>query len=342
MKKSKFSYILISLTLIIISVSISACKITKSPPTPSINNINETESDASLKNAILYSKSIEKLRSEEEAKKLEEQKKAEEQQKVEAQKKLEEQQKQQSKAVQASNSNTSANPSNKAQTSSPAAPNQPTAAITNTETRLIDRIKAKGSSQQVILVQAPSYGTYKVVVSAYEKINGSWNEFLTNVPGVIGRRGFSKNRREGDYTSPVGAFHFPYIFGWGGNAGFKMPYKFSTNDDYWISLENPEYYNVWFHKEGGADPAWTKDQYEILGPAQKLYKFAAVMDFNMGANKIVGKGSGIFLHILPTSGLGTAGCTAIPEDKLLKVLRWLDPSKNPVIIQGTLADLDSM
>jgi L,D-peptidoglycan transpeptidase YkuD (ErfK/YbiS/YcfS/YnhG family) len=121
-----------------------------------------------------------------------------------------------------------------------------------------------------------------------------------------------------------------------------MTYKPSTNDDFWLSLPVSASYNVWVHSDGGPDPSWTKDQYEVLGPEQKLYKYAAVMDFNMGSNKVVGKGSGIFLHINPTSGRGTAGCTSMPEDKLLQTLKWLDPAKKPVIIQGPISELNKM
>jgi L,D-peptidoglycan transpeptidase YkuD (ErfK/YbiS/YcfS/YnhG family) len=210
------------------------------------------------------------------------------------------------------------------------------------QTRLIDIIKAAQNSQQVILVQSNTFKTDRVIINTYEKVSGEWKEVLTNISGFIGRAGFSTNRREGDMTSPVGVFRMPYLFGWGGNPGFKMPYKPSTNEDFWLSLPVLADYNVWVHREDGPDPSWTKDQYEVLGPEQKLYKYAAVMDFNMGSDKVVGKGSAIFLHINPASERGTAGCTSMPEAALLQTLKWLDPAKKPVIIQGPVSELNKM
>lgn len=218
----------------------------------------------------------------------------------------------------------------------------PTSIASNTSqsNRLIDRIKSAGDSQQAILVQANSFGTCRVNINTYEKINGSWKEVYSNISGVVGIKGFSTNRHEGDLTSPVGTFSIPYLFGWGGNAGFKMTYKASNQNDYWVSDSVLERYNVWIHREGGPDPTW-KD-YEALGTNQPLYKYAAVINYNMGPNKVMGKGSGMFLHITPLSGGGTLGCTAMPESNLVQVLRWLDHSKNPVIIQGPTSELNKM
>jgi D-alanyl-D-alanine dipeptidase len=39
------------------------------------------------------------------------------------------------------------------------------------------------------------------------------------------------------------------------------------------------------------------------------------------------------LHIWKDSSTATAGCTAMPEQNLVDLLRWLDPAKRPVLIQ---------
>jgi D-alanyl-D-alanine dipeptidase len=46
-----------------------------------------------------------------------------------------------------------------------------------------------------------------------------------------------------------------------------------------------------------------------------------------------GGGSCIFLHIWKDSTAGTAGCTAMARANIEQVLRFLDPAKNPVLIQ---------
>ena len=65
------------------------------------------------------------------------------------------------------------------------------------------------------------------------------------------------------------------------------------------------------------------------------YPYFAVIDFNdhptvSGRNA---PGSGIFLHAWVNGP--TAGCVALPLGDLVPVLRWLEPSKHPVIEIGT-------
>ena len=48
-------------------------------------------------------------------------------------------------------------------------------------------------------------------------------------------------------------------------------------------------------------------------------------------------GSGIFLHSWMDGP--TEGCVALPENRLLDVLRWLTPSADPVIEIGTNAEV---
>ena len=46
-----------------------------------------------------------------------------------------------------------------------------------------------------------------------------------------------------------------------------------------------------------------------------------------------GRGSGIFLHV--SRGNPTIGCVSLPEGRLLTILRWLRPAKEPLIVIGT-------
>ena len=52
-----------------------------------------------------------------------------------------------------------------------------------------------------------------------------------------------------------------------------------------------------------------------------------------------GHGSCIFLHISPTPGTGTAGCTAMAAPALDEVMRWLDPARQPALVQMPAAAL---
>lgn len=205
--------------------------------------------------------------------------------------------------------------------------------------KLIDNLNSVGSSTQVIIVEASSFGTFHASATAYELIDGRWSEYVPTFDCVVGINGFSTSRHEGDKTTPVGAYHFPFLFGWNGNHGFKFPFREAGTYDYWVSNTNWDEYNVWMTYKG--DPKYRFADYELLS-SQPLYKYAAATDFNYGSDKIYGKGSGIFMHIAPYSGGGTLGCVGMPEDRLLKILMWMDPAKNPVIIMGPTSELNNM
>ena len=77
----------------------------------------------------------------------------------------------------------------------------------------------------------------------------------------------------------------------------------------------------------------------------RQYDYVAVMDYNLPRGEITTgpdgvrraktpadtrKGGGIFLHV--SKGEPTAGCIAVNERTMKRILRWLDPAANPVII----------
>ena len=62
-----------------------------------------------------------------------------------------------------------------------------------------------------------------------------------------------------------------------------------------------------------------------------LYQWGVVVEHNPAA--IPGAGSCIFLHIWRNSAAPTAGCTAMAESDLVRLLRWLDPAQHPILVQ---------
>lgn len=164
------------------------------------------------------------------------------------------------------------------------------------------------------------------------------NIFLEEVLGTEEKK--EKYKYEGDGCSPIGIFSLGIFFGTEENPEFdpSIEYKKVDENDYWLSENNPEEYNVWKRKEGGPDINWTN--YEKL--KIKEYKYSAVINYNIdSATKIVGAGSAIFLHVIGDSGR-TSGCTATSEENLLKILRWIKKDKNAIIIQAPLCELENM
>lgn len=202
---------------------------------------------------------------------------------------------------------------------------------------IVEQLKNIGNSEQVIIVSTTSLNTFKAKIKAFEKVDDKWKE-VYSFDGVIGRNGFSSNKVEGDGCSPVGKFSLGTAFGTISKpSGVSMAYKKTSVYDYWIDDASSEDYNKWIYFKGDPDTRWKSYEKLKITP----YKYAFVINYNI--NPIVkGKGSAIFFHIWTSSSKGTAGCTAVSESNMLKLLRWLQPSKNPIIIQGTESIINSM
>ena len=71
------------------------------------------------------------------------------------------------------------------------------------------------------------------------------------------------------------------------------------------------------------------------------YKYGIVVEYN--TNPIIkGKGSAIFIHVWRNRNQPTAGCISISQEKILKLLEWLDPEKEPIIVLGTTSIIESL
>jgi D-alanyl-D-alanine dipeptidase len=82
-----------------------------------------------------------------------------------------------------------------------------------------------------------------------------------------------------------------------------------------------------------------------LGKVKKDWRSAERMKFPSGLYRygifvahnprnVPGAGSCIFLHIKKPSGKPTVGCTAMSRKELVTIMKWLDPARHPVLIQG--------
>jgi D-alanyl-D-alanine dipeptidase len=63
-----------------------------------------------------------------------------------------------------------------------------------------------------------------------------------------------------------------------------------------------------------------------------LYRHGIFVAHN--PRNVPGAGSCIFMHIKKANGRPTVGCTAMDRGELLEIMRWLDPGKNPVLVQA--------
>jgi L,D-peptidoglycan transpeptidase YkuD (ErfK/YbiS/YcfS/YnhG family) len=104
------------------------------------------------------------------------------------------------------------------------------------------------------------------------------------------------------------------------------------DQDYWVTDSASPYYNTW--QVGPPGGRWSTA--EALWTLTQSYRHAVVIDYNR-APIVRGRGSAMFLHVRNENA--TSGCVAIDLDRLVEILRWLDPAKAPNIAIGTEADV---
>jgi L,D-peptidoglycan transpeptidase YkuD (ErfK/YbiS/YcfS/YnhG family) len=196
---------------------------------------------------------------------------------------------------------------------------------------LISRGNRIGQSSQIILVRDNSFlFLTKTTLYAMEKRENKWQAVFEPFDAVVGKNGFAPEgeKREGDGRTPSGIFPLKMTFGYNSTIETKMPYRQALADDIWVDDPNAEDYNRWVKKSETRSTS-----YEIMKRDDNLYKYGIVIEYNTDP-VIKGNGSAIFLHIWKGEGIPTAGCVAISEENIIKILGWLDPAASPLIITG--------
>jgi L,D-peptidoglycan transpeptidase YkuD (ErfK/YbiS/YcfS/YnhG family) len=201
--------------------------------------------------------------------------------------------------------------------------------------QLPDTVKRQmGGSSQALLVRSTKDSSVDVQVFALERQNDRWVCAFDAVEGVIGRKGFAPpgEKREGDGRTPAGIFPLILTFGYEPSFPTRMPYRQITEDDLWVDDSHADDYNRWVKR--GMTRA---SSFEVMKREDGLYKYGIVVEYN--TNPVVkGYGSAIFFHIWRGKGKPTAGCVALSEETLTRILQWLNPAASPLVILGAQAE----
>jgi len=191
-----------------------------------------------------------------------------------------------------------------------------------------------GASSQLLLVRSTNATAIDARISAWERTNGHWQHPFASMDGVIGRKGFAPQgeKREGDGRTPTGIFPLGTVFGYGPSFPTRMPYRQATVDDLWIDDVGADDYNRWVRR-GTTQAA----SFETMRRNDDLYKYGIVVEYNTKP-VVKGSGSAIFFHLWQGKGNSTAGCIALSEENLIRIMKWLDPAARPLVVMGTQTD----
>jgi L,D-peptidoglycan transpeptidase YkuD (ErfK/YbiS/YcfS/YnhG family) len=163
-------------------------------------------------------------------------------------------------------------------------------------------------------------------LQCYQRETLLWKKVGVPIPVVIGKKGVTARKREGDGKTPLGIFPLGPLFGFNQPINRKFPYLLLKDSTVCVDDIHSRYYNRIVNRRLISDIDWHSSE---KMRSISLYRFGAVIQFNKRQKP--NAGSCIFLHIQNNSNEGTAGCVAMSPENLKKILLWLDPEKNPMI-----------
>jgi zinc D-Ala-D-Ala dipeptidase len=198
-------------------------------------------------------------------------------------------------------------------------------------------------ASQAMLVVTAGWNEVDGTLQRFEKTNdGQWHSLGEKVPIVVGKNGlawdggidplpgaFPAQKHEGDGRSPAGIFTVGDTFGFAPSApDLKLPYRTLTESIECVDDPSSSSYNEVVDRQQLPNPDWNSSEKMRSIP---VYEHGVVVNYN--DQHLPGAGSCIFMHIWNGPAHGTAGCTAMDRNQVLEILGWLDPAKNPVLIQ---------
>jgi L,D-peptidoglycan transpeptidase YkuD (ErfK/YbiS/YcfS/YnhG family) len=138
------------------------------------------------------------------------------------------------------------------------------------------------------------------------------------IPVALGRTGIRANKREGDGGTPRGRFRLVRLW-WRADRAPRpltvLPARRIGHDDAWCEEPTHRRYNrpVRIARVAQGDRLWRDD---------RLYDLIIELDHNTRP-RIAGRGSAVFIHVARPGLAATAGCVALPANRLRLLLARL-------------------
>ena len=197
---------------------------------------------------------------------------------------------------------------------------------------------------QVVCVTTPAWDSSTGSLQRWERPDSSapWRRAGEAAPVAVGEHGLAwglglhtipkgdegPRKKEGDRRAPAGMFRLPGAFGFAPEAVGKLPWQRITATVEAVDDPASRFYNRIVDRQHIDQPDWHSSEHMAAIPA---YALGIVVAHN--PQNIPGAGSCIFMHLWSGKRAGTAGCTVLRESDLLTLVRWLDPARQPVLVQ---------
>lgn len=199
--------------------------------------------------------------------------------------------------------------------------------------------------RQVLLVRTANWDALQGHMYLLEWQNG-WRLARAPIPIVVGKKGLAWGigkadyralpgpvKQEGDLKSPAGLFELRTAFGYAPSLKVKdwMRCEYVPITPHTMCIEDRKsqaYNRILEENQHSAD--WNSTDHMLR--QDDLYEWGMWVEHN-AVQPVPGAGSCIFLHVWRNDASGTAGCTAMQKEQMRTVLEWLDPARQPILLQ---------
>ena len=206
------------------------------------------------------------------------------------------------------------------------------------------------NAQQVVVVVTPDWNASHGTLHAYGRVDGKWRQVGESEPVTVGRNGSAwglglhpdpkkhpqpgPQKREGDGRSPAGVFGIGDAFGYAQHADTALPYDAMQASHYCMDVSGSPLYNriVDAQAVGAEAVAGSTEpmRLDLHSAGDQRYRLGFVIEHNPQARRDAG--SCIFAHLWRTPAESTAGCTAMADPAMARLLAWLRPDRHPVFV----------
>jgi L,D-peptidoglycan transpeptidase YkuD (ErfK/YbiS/YcfS/YnhG family) len=200
---------------------------------------------------------------------------------------------------------------------------------------------------KLIVVTTPGWNSVDGRLVRYQKSHNKWKQVGDPVPIVVGKNGMAWDpalatgnapvKHEGDGRSPAGIYPIDQTFGFAPSLGASKNYLSLTPAIECVDDVNSSHYAHIANNEQ-VSPDWNSSEHMR---SIEAYRWGAIVPYNMSSTR-PGAGSCIFLHVWSGAGKGTAGCTAMPENTMSEMVRWINSKGRTVLVQMPAAEYDRL
>ena len=198
-------------------------------------------------------------------------------------------------------------------------------------------------SLQAIVVTTDDWTATTGDAQVFERkdLKSKWKAVGKEFDIVVGRTGLSwaqdsapeastAFKKEGDGKSPAGLLPLTFAFGKADTIASKLSYRKLEDQTECVDDVNSHHYNkVVGRLQVGIFDWKSSEKMAAITPEYDLGVFVAYNSYPV----VKGNGSCIFLHVWKDANTPTSGCTAMAREDMERVVGWLDPKKNPYLVQ---------